>query len=444
MTTRQVAAALAVVISSGALLATTPAHAQRAAGSPRVTLRLDSLQDAALRHDPRDVQRALLGAQSELRQRSLDAERLPSLGVNAQGQYQSTVLKLPFALPGGATPPSPAQDSYDAYLAARERIYDPSLAARRSLETAALAESQARLRASLFTLRAGVNEAWFSAQLAEEQRKAVETGITDLAAQLDVARRRVRAGSALPSEAAMLEAALLRRRQSADELAAERDAALEVLGELTGRTITSADTLAVADLAEPVARARAALGTVRGRPEYEQFARSRDLLRARQETSDAQAKPRVSAFGRAGYGRPGLNPFAHDFNSYWLAGVQLEWSPWSWGTTGRDREVFALQEQIVSSDEAAFTESLQRSVTRDLAAMDRLEPAIAQDESIIVLREQVLRETRLRFAEGVITSAELVDRETDLLSARIALATHRTELAQARARFLTTLGLPVR
>jgi outer membrane protein TolC len=444
MTTRRLLAALAAAVSGGAALGPTPAWAQQVAGSPRVTLRLDSLQDAALERDPRGAQRVLLGAQSELRQRTLDAERLPSLGINAQAQYQSSVLSLPFVLPNGSTPPSPPQDSYDAYLIARERIYDPTLAARHTLEPATLAEARARRRASLFALRAKVNDGWFSAGLAEDQRAAVETGITDLAAQLEVARRRVRAGSALPSEAAMLEAELLRRRQSAAELAASRDAALTVLSELTGRTITAADTLAMYDLAAPVAQAREALDSVRARPEYEQFARSRALLRVRQETSDAQSRPRVSAFGRAGYGRPGLNPFARDFNSYWLAGVQLEWSPWSWGTTGRDREVLALQERIVSSDEAAFTESLKRSVARDLAALDRLEPAIAQDETIISLREQVLRETRLRFAEGVITSAELVDRETDLLAARIALATHRTELAQARARFLTTLGLPVR
>jgi outer membrane protein TolC len=444
MTTRPVVVAFAITAAGIVLLIPMPANAQQVAASPHVTLRLDSLQDAAVQRDPRGVQHALLGAQSELRQRSLDAERLPTLGVNAQAQYQSTVLSLPFTLPNGAAPPSPPQDSYDAHLVARERIYDPTSGARRSLEAATLAESRARLRSSLFALRASVNEAWFSAQLAEDQRKAVEAGITDLAAQLEVARRRVRAGSALPSEAAMLEAELLRRRQSAAELAANRDAALETLSELTGRTTSSSDTLAVADLAEPVKRARAALGALHARPEYEQFARSRDMLRVRQETSDAQTKPRVSAFGRAGYGRPGLNPFARDFNTYWLAGVQLEWSPWNWGATSRDREVLALQEQIVSSEEAAFSESLRRSATRDLAAMDRLEPAIAQDETIIALREQVLRETRLRFAEGVITSAELVDRETDLLSARIALATHRTELAQAQARFLTTLGLPVR
>jgi len=44
----------------------------------------------------------------------------------------------------------------------------------------------------------------------------------------------------------------------------------------------------------------------------------------------------------------------------------------------------------------------------------------------------------------VITAAEYIDRETDLLNARIARATHRVQLAQARATYLTTLGLEVR
>jgi hypothetical protein len=36
-----------------------------------------------------------------------------------------------------------------------------------------------------------------------------------------------------------------------------------------------------------------------------------------------------------------------------------------------------------------------------------------------------------------------VDRETDVLAARVLRASHRVELAQARARFLTTLGLDI-
>jgi len=419
------------------------APAQPVAGA-RDTLRRGDLQAEAVRRDPRARQLGLLAAQDELRRRDLDAERLPALALNAQGQYQSDVVTLPFQLPGGATVPARPHDLYDAHVAARQPLYDPTRAPRREVDRARLAESQARVRASLFSLRQSVNDAYFTALLLESQRAEVETGIADLEAQLGTAHRRERQGAALPSEAATLQAELLRRRQSVAELTASRAAALAVLGQLVGRDVAATDALALPDLRAEVAAARGALGELRSRPEYEQFARSRELLGRQQAAVAARDRPRLSAFGRAGYGRPGLNPLAADFDAYWLAGVQVEWAPWRWGTSEREREELALQAQIVATEEAAFTEGVRRSVAADLAAVDRLEGTLAADDEIIALREDVLRETRLRFAEGVITSAEYVDRETDLLAARLARASHRVELARARARFLTLVGIEVR
>jgi outer membrane protein TolC len=147
--------------------------------------------------------------------------------------------------------------------------------------------------------------------------------------------------------------------------------------------------------------------------------------------------------GRAGLGRPGLNPLGDEFGGYWLAGLQLDWSPWDWGRAGRERQALAIQQEIVATEEAAFTQAIRRGAVRDLATVDRLERALEADDAIIALRDGVLRETRLRFGEGVVTSAEFVDRETEALAARLARATHRVELAQARARFLTLVGVEV-
>ena len=158
----------------------------------------------------------------------------------------------------------------------------------------------------------------------------------------------------------------------------------------------------------------------------------------------AADRPRVLAFGRAGYGRPGLNPLSQDFQSYWLAGVKVDWTPWNWGTTRRDQEALTVQKQIVETDAAAFRKSVERGVSQELANIDQLEHTLASDDTIIALRERILRETDIRFREGVITSAEYVDRETDLLNARLARVSHRVQLAQARASFLTFLGLGVR
>ena len=159
---------------------------------------------------------------------------------------------------------------------------------------------------------------------------------------------------------------------------------------------------------------------------------------------DRRADRNFSAFGRAGYGKPGLDFLNRGFDTYWLAGVQVRWAPWTWGTSARDREVLALQREIVETSEAAFARQLRRGVEGDLATIDRVTDALVLDARIVALRTDVEREARARFGEGVITSADYVAREAELLAARVALAQHRVELAQAQARLLTTLGYEVR
>ncbi len=416
-------------------------HAQQSAA--RDSLRLGDLQNRAVQHDPRTRQLDLLSSQSALRMQDIDASRLPTIGANAQAQYQSQVVTLPLQLPNGLSFPVPPHDTYDAHVGAQQPIYDPTVSARRGVERAQLAASEAGVQASTFALRQNVNDAYFSALLQQAQRAEQETAITDLQARRKVAASRVAQGSALPSETDMLDAEILRRRQAVAQLAASRDAALVVLGDLTGQEITSADALVLPDLGAEVARARQGVDTLRARPEYEQFARTRDVLAQQQVSLGAADLPRVSAFGRAGYGRPGLNPLAQEFSNYWLAGVQVEWTPWNWGATRRDHEVLALQREIVATNEAAFTQSVRRAIAHDVASIDQLAQTLADDDAIVALREKILRETGFRFSEGVITSAEYVDRETDLLDARLSRATHRVQLAQARANFLTSLGLGV-
>lgn len=412
------------------------AGAQRA--GRRDTVHLRELQNEAARIDPRQQQLTLQRQSTALRLRSLAAERLPALTGEGYGQYQSVVPVLPIALPNSLRLQLP-HDTYDAHLGVQERLFDPSLGPRTAAEEASLAVAEAHLRTSVYSLRSEVNDAFFSAALAEARAGELATVISDLEAQLRVAQARVREGTALPSEAATIDAELLRRRQDVADLAATRRASLAVLNALTNRPIADADTLALPDLATEIAAARASLP--RTRPEYAQFARTRDQLGAQERVVAAQTKPHVSAFGRAGYGKPGLNFLDTDFNSYWIAGVQVQWTPWSWGTSERDREVLALQQEIVASDEAAFTASMQRTVERQLADIDRLTASLRTDDAIIALREGIARETQHRYNEAVVTAAEYVDRRNDVLAARLTRAGHEVELAQARVRYLTTVGV---
>ena len=436
MNASRIAICLAFAASFAAPL---PASAQDRGDS----LRLSSVRTAAAATDPRTAQLELLASQSALRLRNIAADLKPVLSLDGLAQYQSDVANLDVNLPGIKLP-TPSKDTYDARLGVQQRIYDPSITARRAVERAQLRESQARVRTAIYALNESTNAAFFTALRSQNQIAEIETTIRDLEAQLDVANSRVRAGTALPSESNTLRAELLRRRQSVAEQRAARNAAIAILSDLTGKPIDPATPIATPDLEIDVTQARIALAASRSRPEYEQFERTRDVLSLSETARASQEKPRLSAFGRAGYGRPGLNPLSNKFESYWLSGIQFQWTPGIWGTSPRDRQIAELQREIVTTEEQAFSAQLERAIEQDIASVDRLAASLADDEEIIALHEAIFAETRSRYRESVITSAEYVDRQTDVLAARLNRAIHRVELAQARAHLLTTLGMEVR
>jgi outer membrane protein TolC len=164
-------------------------------------------------------------------------------------------------------------------------------------------------------------------------------------------------------------------------------------------------------------------------------------LATQERAVSAQVKPRVSAFGRAGYGKPGLNALGQDFQFYWLGGVQLQWAPWNWGSSARERELLRVQREIVATNEAAFTASMRRHLEQTVASMTRLDSALLLDDRVVALRELVEREAAAKLRESAITAAEYVDRNQELLAARVARAQRRVELAAMQAAFLTLLGV---
>jgi len=426
---------MAAVAGGSAARAQTPPE-----GPP---LRLADLQQAALAADPRGRQVQLHGQQAELRRQNIEAEWRPAISVVGLTQIQSDAPTSPIAVGGQPLFAAP-KDTYDISVRVDQRILDPSNAPRLAVEHAQAAEAQARVRTALFTLKLEVNDAFFGALLLQQQDRALAAAITDLEGRLRETATRAREGAALGADAAAVEATLLQRRQEQADVLARRRTALTRLAELTGQPVSAGQELVVPDLGAAVTAARASLDRTRARPEYEQFQRTRERIDQQGQAVTADAKPRLSVFARAGYAKPGLDFISNTFEAYGLAGVQLQWKPVTWGSTGREREALALQQQIVAADEAAFTRGLQRTIAGDLDTIDRLDAALALDDQIVNLRESVERTTGTRFREGVVTAADYLDRTTELLGARVAQASHRVELAQAGARLLTTLGLEVR
>jgi outer membrane protein TolC len=403
------------------------------------TLRLAALQDAAVQRDPRARQALMQARATELRLQSLSAERLPRLELRGEATTQSEVASIPIQLPN-TTPPEPPKSRFEAALETQLTLYDGGvLAERRGLERARLQAEQARLAAQLYPLRMEVTEAFFAAFLLQERAAEVGTLVEDLEARLTLVRAQVRNGAALPGDTAALRAELLGASQQRAELAADRRAALAVLAQLAGREIGEADVLAL-----PALDGRIATDAAPGaHPQYAVFAAERARLEQEEALVRARMQPQVTAFGQLAYGRPGPAQFREDLHGWWMGGVRVRWQPWDWGAAGRERQVLQVQRQIVDTEEAAFTDRLRREVQDELQTIARLRDALAADDRIVALREQVERQARVQLEERVITPAAYVDARTDLQEARLARQRHRVELARAQARYLTTLGIEV-
>jgi outer membrane protein TolC len=432
-----------LAISCLCLACARPLAAQPASNAGR-TFQLAALQQSAVQTDPRTGELALQQAQTDARLRNIAVEKLPAVSVDALAQYQSDVPTAPFDLPGGQPIFAAPKATYDAELRVDQRLFDPTLRTRAAVERGQLAENQARVKASVFAVRQDVNDAFFAAASLQQRASALAATIDDLTARLRETTARVREGAALSADAAAVEATLLQRKQDDEELRANRRAALARLTKLTGETVGENDVLELPALASAVVQARQAPAQSRTRPEYEQFARTRDRLARQGEAATAQELPQVSAFARVGYGRPGLNFINDRFETYAVGGVQVRWKAWTWGAAGREREALELQQQIVEAEQAAFAKGLGEAIENDLATIDRLQTTLSMDDRIMMLRDEIERSMKLRFDEGVVTASEYLDRSGELLQARFARAGHLVDLAQASARFLTTLGLEVR
>jgi outer membrane protein TolC len=424
------------------IIGAAPGFATSARAQTRAPLQLGDLQRQAIAADPRTRELALLDMQTSLRLQNISALRLPAINVEGQAQYQTDVPTAPFTVGGRSVFTAPKK-TYDSYFRVEQRLFDPTVTAQAAVERAQLAEQQARVRAAVFSVRQQVHEAFFAAALLDQRRNILAEAVNDLTSRLNDMRARVREGAAIPADAAIIEATLLQRQQEELQVWADRRSAFLRLSVLVGREVSDDNRLALPAIDAAVFMARQSPSTLRLRPEFEQFTRTRERLARQAALTTATSAPRVSAFTRVGYGRPGLNFLRDEFDTYAVAGVRVQWNAWNWGSSVREREALAIQQEIVAAEDAAFSRGIIEAFNSDQETLERLEATLELDQRIIALREQVARATVARVTEHVVTMAEYLSRDAELLQARITEATHRVELAQTGARLLINLGVEV-
>lgn len=371
---------------------------------------------------------------TDLRVSLAETAKYPQVMLDGKATYQSEVTE--FSSPGGEGGPVISKDQYEVALEVDQSIYNGGMTGvQQELEKQQGQVEQLTDEVTLHQLRAQINEVYFGILLAQEQQHINSLQASMLKEQLTTVSSRVRNGVLLPGQQNILEAELVRTAQDSVGIRENILTGRIVLSRLIGKEITAGTVLKVPhpDLVTTQHEDQ--------RPELQLLDSRARLLDQQRGMIDANRSLKISAFGRAAYGRPGnLNFLNNTFHDYYMVGLRLHWDLWNNINASKEIQALDLSQEKIRSDRDAFELQLDTRTQRLSNHIEAVETKISQDRKIIQLREQVVDESASQMNNGVVTATEYVTELNRTSQARLALVVHEIELSKTKIEYLTEWG----
>lgn len=384
---------------------------------------------------PLQRQIALRDSISSLKAANFATGYLPQIRLQAQATYQSEVPALQLPIPGAALPEL-KRDNYNVAIGLSQQIYDGgTISGLKSLEVVQSKRDQQDIRVELYRQRERIDWAYFALLELQIRRQSLQILQEDLRNRLRQLEALIRHGASLAGGADILKAELLRIEQSQVVLQADRRSARLTLSELIDSDLKDDIRLRI-----PTPDTISKQGDATNRPEYMKFELNRQVLNKADELESRRFQPKISAFANAAYGRPGFDFFETDLRPYATVGLQAEWHFWDWNARNRNREIVALQRQMLDTQEETFTKNLTIRIYQQRQQIAMLKEQLQRDREIIALRTRITRLASSQLEGGVITMTQFLSELHAEHQARLELALHDLQLKQALTSLRTTLG----
>jgi outer membrane protein TolC len=396
---------------------------------------LEQCYAKALENYPLTRQAELLVSSHDLTLKNLNKNYLPSMAINGQVHYQSDVTKVPVQeVPVFGVEPL-EKDWYKVMLDVNQVIYDGSQTSRKKdLEMVNLEIEQQNLEIELYNLKARINQVFFNIVLLDKNAIILNLHKSTLEERQKTLESGVRNGTILASNLDILKAEILQVEQSLIELVISKEAAMAILREYTAIDLDEGTSFIL-----PEVYVNTGLYE-NNRPEYALFSIQQRKIETSKKLIGSRNLPKLSAFGQAGYGRPGFDMLKNQFDDFYMVGARLSWNFWDWNHARKEREILDLRYDILSTQKETFDKHVRIDLENKLAGIRKAERLIEKDEAIIALREKITASSSSQLENGTINSTEYVAELNAESKARLDLEVHNIELVKAKLEYQTTLG----
>lgn len=396
------------------------------------TLTLEQCYTLARTNYPVVKQLALIEKTREYTVSNAAKGTLPQLSVGAQATYQSAVTGLPIEIPGMKVP-TVSKDQYKIFGEVSQSLTDgPIVSQQKELARANAAAQTQQVEVELYKLRERVNQLFFGMLLLDAQIRQTDLLKNDIRVGLNKTQAAITNGTALKSNADILNAELLKSDQRSIELQATRQGFGDMLALLIGQSVDESTVLETPSMPE--------LSREINRPELGLFEVQQRSFDVQNRLLSARINPRLSVFAQGGYGRPALNMLSNTFDFYALGGIRLNWNLGAFYTLKNDRELLSINRNIVDIQRETFLLNTQISLRQQSRELGKYQALIDTDARIIALREQVKTTANTQLELGTLTVNDYLTYLNAEDQARQNLLLHQIQLLMAQYGYAVTAG----
>jgi outer membrane protein TolC len=129
-----------------------------------------------------------------------------------------------------------------------------------------------------------------------------------------------------------------------------------------------------------------------------------------------------------------------DFNDFYMIGARLSWNFWSWNQTKNEIKILDYQKEMINNQKEIFDKSLKISLEKEISDIRKYNDLIAEDQEIIMLRENVVKSYSSQLDNGVITANDYITQLTNKSNAILQFEYHKLMKSRAVVNYLYLIG----
>lgn len=386
------------------------------------------------KNHPIAKQYQLLDTQQQLENNIIAKSKLPVANWSAQSTYQSDVTFLPISTPNlGVQPPN--KDQYKTTLTLNQLIFNDGLIkANNELNNSKFEVKKQQTSVNLYQLKLNINKLFFAILNLQEQEQILTAKIDLLKTKIEEVTAGIKYGNILPSSNDLLKAEILKVNGSLIALQSNKKYYLEALSLLIGQPISSSSTLVSKNI-------KAHFNNPISRPESELFKLEKEQITNQKKVLNKHIAPQLIGFATGGYGNPGLNMLDNNFKTFYIAGLKLKWNVFDWGKNKKQRASLDIQKDLINNQQSIFNLNTNIALKQQYEKINSLNQLIEQDQSIVNLREKVLKTVNSQLKNGIITTSNYLTEFTNLFESKTILKQHQIQLLQAKANYNIIKGI---